>query len=140
MQTEVFSRFMAKVKIPADPDQCWNWQAAKNFDGYGNFRVGGKSIGAHRISFEIFNGAPSIKHVLHSCDNPACVNPAHLREGTHADNMRDVVIRKRHVRLKKTHCIHGHEYSEESTRVRNRSGYVIRECRTCDRGKKRARS
>lgn len=71
----------------------WPWTLDK--DGYGQVRIHGHK-GAHRIVYAVFNGPiPDGLHVLHTCDTPACVNPAHLKLGTHADNMRDKRIRKR---------------------------------------------
>jgi hypothetical protein len=69
---------------------CWEWTAYKDKKGYG--RCGSKhgEVLAHRISHIVFNGPiPSGLHVLHSCDNPSCVNPAHLRVGTNDDNVMD---------------------------------------------------
>ena len=77
--------------------ECWNWTGAKNDRGYGHFCVSRKGerplyIKAHRAAYSLFkeDGLDSSQHVLHSCDNPACCNPAHLRVGTHADNMEDM--------------------------------------------------
>ena len=62
---------------------CWNWTGAKTGDGYGNVKRGGKSIRAHRYAFEKFVGPiPNGACVLHSCDNPACCRPDHLRVGS----------------------------------------------------------
>jgi hypothetical protein len=70
------------------PDECWLWKAGKNRAGYGVFGVGAKR--AHRWIWEFENGPiPPGMLILHKCDTPACVNPAHLRLGTHSDNMRE---------------------------------------------------
>lgn len=86
-------RFMDKVRKDEETG-CWNWHAGRTRKGYGNFQpVGEKSGLAHRVSYELFKG--KIKkdlHVLHSCNNPSCVNPEHLRTGTNADNINDKVL------------------------------------------------
>jgi hypothetical protein len=67
---------------------CWLWSGPTNGKGYGIFYVGNKDRSAHRISYEVFKGPiPSGLHVLHRCDTPLCVNPAHLRAGTVKENM-----------------------------------------------------
>lgn len=97
----VARRFWAKVDRSGGPDACWPWTAgvADKAPGknYGAFGVcSGKVMRAHRFSWMLHNGAiPEGFHVLHSCDNPSCVNPAHLRVGTNADNASDRVNRNR---------------------------------------------
>ncbi|WP_179507348.1 HNH endonuclease signature motif containing protein [Sphingomonas melonis] len=89
-------RFWSKV-TPQDSG-CWLWTAARDKNGYGRVGVGSKTAFAHRISWEIANG--EIRgglSVLHSCDVPACVNPAHLFLGSQADNMRDMHAKRRGV-------------------------------------------
>lgn len=77
---------------------CWNWTGAKTRDGYGNLKRGGKSFSAHRYVFEKLVGPiPKGTCVLHSCDNPACCNPDHLRTGSAKDNIRDAINRGRFV-------------------------------------------
>ena len=71
---------------------CWEWQAAKNPKGYGQFGKDGSVKQAHRASWEFENGSiPHDMWVLHRCDNPSCVNPAHLFLGTNQDNVDDRV-------------------------------------------------
>jgi hypothetical protein len=77
------------------PDDCWPWTAKRQKSGYGRLGTGAtKQLMAHRLSFEIANGyLPEV--VMHTCDNPWCVNPAHLRGGTMADNMADMRAKNR---------------------------------------------
>lgn len=96
-------RFWAKVEIK-DNLSCWNWKASRTKAGYGKFSLGsgkGRSCVASRVSFEISNNSiiPDNLHVLHTCDNPACVNPNHLFLGTHQDNMKDKVDKGRQPRV-----------------------------------------
>lgn len=102
MDEKTVARFWAKVdKVngPVHPlhGQCWVWTAATQRGGYGGFFNGKKWSAAHRVSLAFSGVAVSDgHHVLHRCDNPPCVNPAHLFLGTHADNMRDMCQKGRH--------------------------------------------
>lgn len=78
---------------------CLLWQSAIDQKGYGRVQHARYSTAAHRAVYEVFVGPiPDGMHVLHSCDVRACVNPFHLRCGTHADNMADKVARARQSR------------------------------------------
>lgn len=73
-----------------DASGCWVWTKYRMADGYGVVKVAGSALLAHRVSYAAFVGQiPDGMSVLHQCDNPPCINPAHLSIGTHADNMRD---------------------------------------------------
>ena len=98
MEQSVVERFWAKVQKRPN-DECWLWLGAKWKSGYGQLRrYKTQRWLAHRVSWEIANGRAPALHVLHKCDNPSCVRPDHLYEGTNAENMRDKVDRGRQAR------------------------------------------
>lgn len=104
--TDFWDRFWSKVDV-GQPDECWEWQGftdriAHPIPGYGTIRrkVDGvsKCVKAHRVAYESVNGAiPEGMHVLHTCDNRPCCNPAHLFLGTALDNSRDKYSKNRQV-------------------------------------------
>lgn len=88
-------RFWSKVDRRG-PEECWLWTASLNRAGYGTIGIDRGSALASRVSWSLANGPiPPGLDVLHSCDNPPCVNPAHLRSGTHPENMKDMAARNR---------------------------------------------
>ncbi len=92
-------RFWSKVLLTSNPERCWLWQGKTDGKmGYGKTRVVVDNytiIGAHRVAYYFFNRKVPTLSVLHSCDNPICVNPHHLREGTAKDNVQDAITRGR---------------------------------------------
>jgi hypothetical protein len=87
------ARFWTKVDKGGD---CWEWTGARHPQGYGLIRTMTGMNRAHRVSYEISNGAiPTGLMVRHKCDNPSCVNPEHLAIGTALDNVHDRVARGR---------------------------------------------
>lgn len=91
-------RFWAKVDRRG-PDECWLWTAVVNEHGYGVMRPEGQRHGptvkAHRVSLMLAGVDIEGRFVLHSCDTPRCVNPAHLSAGDHKENVADMVSRQR---------------------------------------------
>ena len=77
-------------KMDVDPSGCWEWNAGRNRKGYGNIKVAGKDLRAHRVAYEVWvDLIPDGMQVMHICDNPPCINPDHLRVGTNKDNADD---------------------------------------------------
>lgn len=123
-------RLMERVR-GFEADECWPFNRSSR---HAYISVDGASVGAHRVSYVMHHGPiPEGMVVRHRCDNPPCVNPAHLEIGTQADNVRDMYERGRNNNFKPTHCRHGHEFTEENTR--HWRGERI--CRTCARERER---
>jgi hypothetical protein len=88
-------RFVDKLAMSGE---CVVWTAAKYTKGYGAFKLKSYTlVQAHRAAFEFYHQRPvaSGKILMHACDNPSCVNPLHLSEGTKADNNADMVAKNR---------------------------------------------
>ena len=83
--------------VPVRPlGRCWLWTGAKDRDGYGVIADGPKTLAAHRVSFELHHRPlPPRSVIMHSCDTPACVNPAHLSIGSKRANADDMTRKGR---------------------------------------------
>lgn len=93
-------RFWSRVEIRG-PQECWPWAAGRQPNGYGRFWLDGEMTLAHRVAWAAAHDAPTTARdggppvVRHTCDYRLCCNPAHLRAGTHQDNMTDMALRGR---------------------------------------------
>ena len=78
------------------PSGCHEWSGARDSNGYGRARAFRKAYFTHRLAYELFVGPiPDGMVVMHDCDNPCCVNPAHLTVGTQQENLRDMHVKDR---------------------------------------------
>jgi len=93
--SERIKAFWSKVDKSGD---CWEWTGAKYPKGYGRFKNGKRLVQAHKFAYEQEVGPTGNLQVCHHCDNPGCVNPAHLFLGTQKENMRDCVNKGRCIR------------------------------------------
>lgn len=102
MYIKHMERFWNKVNkdgpvLSKELGSCWIWTAGKSGKmGYGNFHITHRHrVMAHRYSFFLEHGREATPLCLHKCDNPPCVNPCHLFEGSTRDNVQDCVVKGR---------------------------------------------
>jgi len=95
-ELSLLEKLLNKIIINQTTD-CWEWQGGKNNIGYGMIRDGDKMRTAHRVSYEEHNNTiiPKNLVIMHSCDNPGCVNPQHLSLGTRKQNTQDMLTKGR---------------------------------------------
>jgi len=91
---ELFDRLIELAHI-SNHSECWPVHRNIGKDGYGILRVNGRKERAHRMMFELYFPNVPAPVVRHKCNNPGCINPAHLREGTPHDNAIDRMLSKR---------------------------------------------
>ncbi len=95
LDSKDIARFWSKVNVKGF-DECWEWTAHRNNKGYGILGLQRDTFLATRVSWTIENGKiPDGMEILHSCDNPGCVNPKHLKSGTHKENIEDMFSKGR---------------------------------------------
>ena len=138
-KTPLADRLLSKHEV-ADSG-CWMWTAARSAAGYGQLRVDGRTIYAHRASYEVYVGPIAEgMQIDHLCRERACINPSHLQVVTNRENtLRGDCGRINAKRmLAKTESSNGHPYTEANTYTRRVRGRTHRDCRACGRERMRA--
>lgn len=117
-------------KISPEPNSgCWLWTGALSAGVYGSMAYEGRMQKVHRVAYRLLVGEiPENMTLDHLCRTPSCCNPDHLEPVTQSENLRRSPLMDRH--SARTHCVRGHEFSAENTRIRP-NGH--RECRICMR-------
>jgi hypothetical protein len=137
-----FWTLVAKYVIFPRYSTCWIWTGLLSHDGYARITLWRNGKHVHRYTHrEIYRLRKKFKDdskgLDHTCRNRACVRPSHVVEATNRENLLAPgslsLAKKNHV---KTHCAHGHEYTQENTYLRPKGG---RGCRECMRIKDRKR-
>ena len=126
-------RYLPKV-APPDENGCQIWLGAIDKRGYGRFQVGTwrnkHTVFAHRFAYETFVGPLTASDVvMHTCDNPPCQTPSHLRSGSHADNVADKVSKDRHDRGERHAAAVLTESQVRTIRERHAKGATLGELR-----------
>lgn len=114
--------------IDVDSSGCWLWTKKLDRDGYAHMWRRGRTWLVHRLTYDLLVAPiPTGMELDHLCRVRHCVNPAHLEPVTHKENiLRGFSPQAENAR--KTHCVNGHEFTEENT---YRQGGVRRQCRAC---------
>ena len=113
MKIEVVERFLAKVDTSGE---CWLWLAATDRAGYGQFKIAGRQVKAHRYAYELLVGPiPPGLVIDHLCRVTGCVRPSHLEPVTNRENVRrGDTAGSGEPQRSRTHCPRGHPYSGDN--------------------------
>ena len=140
---KVARRFWKKVNkngvtVRTDLGPCWEWLAYREPLGYGRFRIGtattgGRAYYSHRVAWFLTHEQWPSENCLHECDNPCCVNPSHLSDGSQTQNLLDMTLRGRRkpIPVKRGSQCHNAKLTEESVRIIRASHNLNCEAAAC---------
>jgi hypothetical protein len=118
-----------RQSVIIDENGCWLWKRFLR-DGYGRIKVNGKECNASRVSYELHYGPIPFGMLLrHKCRVRACCNPKHMAIVDTSEQVECSPKRFAFVNRHRTHCIHGHEFTEQNTYRTKRGGRDCRKCR-----------
>jgi len=130
----IIVRFLEKINVTENG--CWEWIGSNDRAGYGRIRINEKNVKIHRFIYEYYYGSIcSDLTIDHLCRNTSCCNPLHLEQVTLQEN----ILRGNGtagINSRKTHCIHGHEFTKENI---YKHQYPRRICKACAQGASRKR-
>jgi len=133
MPAKISNETWVKIKHEVLDSGCWIFKGSLQKDGYGSCNRNGQSL-AHRAYYSILKGELLHGFELdHLCKNRSCVNPDHLEQVTHAENISSGNYKSNHRNGRKTHCKRGHEFNVENTLHEIVNGEKRRKCLTCRR-------
>jgi len=133
MPAKISNETWVKIKHDVADSGCWIFKGALQKDGYGSCNRNGHSL-AHRAYYSILKGEliPGLE-LDHLCKNRNCVNPDHLEQVTHSENVSRGNYKYNHRNGRKTHCKRGHEFNDQNTLHEIVAGSKRRKCIICRR-------
>ncbi|HHK9512439.1 TPA: HNH endonuclease [Morganella morganii] len=120
LRKPITTRLMSRIEMD-DKSGCWVFMGGRDRCGYGRIKVGPHNLGAHKVAYLMLVGDydQTNLELMHTCDNPACINPEHLIPATHKENIADCINKGRH-----TSQIYKHVISRKRGGIRDNNHNV----------------
>lgn len=126
LERDTINQVLADGHVKNNETECWEWRGTRNAHGYGVAHYKCRTIAAHRAAYECWVG-PLVKgmQINHKCDNPLCINPSHLYQGTQKQNVADMITRNR-INRKGVHCNGPRKLNDDQVRAIRKSSLSTR--------------